>query len=567
MRRARRDASTATGDASRDDDAEDETNEDKGRGRGDVVAIATSRDKGETWLDAHVAKALGADDGEATAGKTANGGGVSARRVLSATRARDRAKETRKSGGLLTRAVLNALTRKHGAPTSSWGSFLRAKQRAMQRLPPGTASAIRLSSTRNIRLEHERVSFSHPVRSIGRRRAVLVGVNYECFDGDGTRERELEQWRIRRRGGDATRMREYLRAHCGYDDDDDVRVLVDDGDVDAKACKVSRSCGKKDVLDACRWLVADARAGDSLFFYFSGREVEPGDRKSKNPPKGVDKTALCVADTPLDEKNRITRRELREALVDTLPEGVRLTLFLDILGGGGEHALYLPYSCVNILLPDEKDIKDAKNGKSITPLTPLWMVPDGDAAVREFLACSESTASLFRAQNQAFLSVKKKMDVIQSVLEDGERVAEAKPRKQVDANATVAKAPPKAPPSKAPPPKAPSPPPITNEEALKDAVSVEKALEATEHSPMEAAIARDVEDRPVAAARENEAEKSASKPPPEIAQGGNETSRAQQAPPTAFARSTSVSSIKGETRSKQEAPPKAEAPPSCCVVS
>ena len=383
----------------------------------EVVLIATSRDRGETYLDAQAARAAAVVDERPGASPA----GVSARRVFNATRRRDRVREMKKCGGLLTRAALNALQKKHGAPSSSWGQFLRSKQRAMQRLPPGTASTIRLASTRNLRLEQERVSFSHPVRSIGRKRALLIGINYECFDGDESKANERDKWRAHRRGGDAMRMRDYLKAHCGYDDDDDVRVLVDDSDVGTKAGPVSRSCGKNDVLDACRWLVAGARDGDSLFFYFSGREVEGGEqRKQKNAPRGNDKTALCVADTPLDnDANRITRRELREALVEPLPRGVRLTLFLDMLGGGGEHAVCdLPYSCVQILLPDERDIKDAKNGKNVTPMTPLWMVPNGERVVKEYVACAKAAAALLNTRTRTFESIERQRETIERVLSD-----------------------------------------------------------------------------------------------------------------------------------------------------
>ena len=381
----------------------------------EIVLVATSRDRGETYLDAQAARAAAVDD------ETPGAGAVSARRVFNATRRRDRVREMKKCGGLLTRATLNALQKKHGAPSTSWGQFLRSKQRAMQRLPPGTASMIRLASTRNLRLEQERVSFSHPVRSIGRKRALLIGINYECFDGDDGEANKRDKWRAQRRGGDATRMRDYLKTHCGYDEDDDVRVLVDDSDVDSKAGPVSRSCGKKDILDACRWLVAGARDGDSLFFYFSGRDVEGGEqRKQKNAPRGLEKTALCAADTPIDQDaNRITRRELREALVNPLPRGVRLTLFLDMLGGGGEHAVGdLPYSCVQILLPDERDIKDAKSGKNVTPMTPLWMVPNGESVVKEYVACADAATAAYKTHAQKFENVQTRRDAIERMLRD-----------------------------------------------------------------------------------------------------------------------------------------------------
>lgn len=90
-----------------------------------------------------------------------------------------------------------------------------------------------------------------------------MGINYE--------ECGVERWRLRRRGGDALRMREYLKMYCGYDEDDEVLVLLEDSEVSMNDGFINCLCLKKVILKACRWFVDGARAGDSLFFYFSGR--------------------------------------------------------------------------------------------------------------------------------------------------------------------------------------------------------------------------------------------------------------------------------------------------------
>jgi hypothetical protein len=375
-------------------------NEDDRRSEPRVLIVATSRDKGEAYLDVVAARAEGLEDDEADAEEieqTANGSvrelkewrakRATDRRVFMALRKRDRTREALNSGGLLTRAALNALERRKGPSNATWGQFLRSKQRSMQRLPPGTSSTIRLASTRCIKIEHERISLTHPVRSTGRKRAVCVGVNYE--------ECEVEEWRLRRRGLDAIRMRNYLKNNCGFDDDDDLMVLIDDSEATSADGAINRNCSKRAILKACRWLVDGVKAGDSLLFYFSGRDQEIGDVKAKSY-KGLEKTALCASDTPSHESNRISRRELRHALFESLPRDVHLTLFLDIFGGGGESALGdLPHSCVRIQLPEEKEIKDALSGKQTAPMDPLWMLADGAKALEDFRHLAEDMATSF----------------------------------------------------------------------------------------------------------------------------------------------------------------------------
>ena len=371
-----------------------------------VVVLATSRDRREAHLDglaadAHASEAEAEEDGDGDDdddGRDANGDDEGARRerrrersatrrrIFVATRKRERVRESAAVGGLLTRATLNALERKVGQTSASWGQFLRSKQRSMQRLPPGTSSSIRLSSTRCVAIETERVTFAKPARNVGRRRGVFVGVNYE--------ECGREEWRLRRRGSDALRMRDYLKTHCGYDENDELMVLVEDAEARATDGSVNRVCSKRAILKACRWLSQGAKEGDSLFFYFSGRQDVVGDESDKTF-KGSEKTALCASDTPGDATQRISRRELREALVEGLPPNTYLTVFLDIFGGGGENALdKLPYSCVDVNLPDEKEIKNSKSGKGTTAVAPLWMVPRGEKMVKDFLELTKSVSRL-----------------------------------------------------------------------------------------------------------------------------------------------------------------------------
>ena len=213
-----------------------------------------------------------------------------------------------------------------------------------------------------------------------------MGVNYE--------ECGREEWRLRRRGSDALRMRDYLKTHCGYDEDDELMVLVEDAEARATDGSINRVCSKRAILKACRWLSQGAKEGDSLFFYFSGRQDVVGDESDKTF-KGSEKTALCASDTPGDATQRISRRELREALVEGLPPKMSKNTVKYVFGGGGENALdKLPYSCVDVNLPDEKEIKNSKSGKGTTTVAPLWMVPRGEKMVKDFLELTKSVSRL-----------------------------------------------------------------------------------------------------------------------------------------------------------------------------
>ena len=124
---------------------------------------------------------------------------------------------------------------------------------------------------------------------------------------------------------------------------------------------------------AVRWLVRDARAGDALFFHFSGRAILPRDEETNarnnadirtSPDANADVARFATGDRPDDssrlrpKSNRdaaalapcdadvaghITRGDLRAALVDPLPRGVRLTVVLDCPEGGAG-AVDLPFA-------------------------------------------------------------------------------------------------------------------------------------------------------------------------------------------------------------------------------
>lgn len=94
----------------------------------------------------------------------------------------------------------------------------------------------------------------------------------------------------------------------------------------------------QNIYNACRWLVGDARAGDSLFFSFSGHGSQQRDPLGEEAD-GMDETIL-----PVDFKRAgvISDTALNSWLVSTLPHGATLHAVIDSCHSGT--ALDLPYS-------------------------------------------------------------------------------------------------------------------------------------------------------------------------------------------------------------------------------
>ena len=150
----------------------------------------------------------------------------------------------------------------------------------------------------------------------GRKKALLIGIAYE-----GSREP------LRGCIRDVEYMTHLLRTKFSFQDEDFL-VMTD------KTHKIqnvrSEYPTRKAVLDAMRWLVADAQPGDSLFFHFSGHGIQVRDQ-SGDEADGYDETIL-----PVDFKanGHILDDEIHEIMVQRLPRGARLTAVMDCCHSG-----------------------------------------------------------------------------------------------------------------------------------------------------------------------------------------------------------------------------------------
>jgi metacaspase-1 len=155
-----------------------------------------------------------------------------------------------------------------------------------------------------------------------RRKALLVGVAY--FNTQNHLKGTLN---------DTNCLLHLLKTRFGFTDDGIV-VLRDDDP------RPAFQPTKQNIYNACRWLVGDARPGDSLFFSFSGHGSQqrclPGDREEAD---GMDETLL-----PVDFKyaGHIRDNEVNAWLVAPLPAGATLHIILDACHSGS--GADLPYS-------------------------------------------------------------------------------------------------------------------------------------------------------------------------------------------------------------------------------
>lgn len=146
-----------------------------------------------------------------------------------------------------------------------------------------------------------------------KKKALLVGVNYK-----GTKA-ELKGCRE-----DVLSVKKLLESYQFSE----IRVLVEDSD----------SLPTRDnILNGMKWLVQDAKSGDSLFFQFSGHGGQEKD-KSGDEADGVDET-ICPLD--FETKGQIIDDDIHLTVATPLPEGVRLTALFDACHSGT--GMDLPY--------------------------------------------------------------------------------------------------------------------------------------------------------------------------------------------------------------------------------
>ena len=142
------------------------------------------------------------------------------------------------------------------------------------------------------------------------KRALTVGINYPGQAAE-----------LRGCVNDSNMVVDILKTRFGFVDSEITQVL----DNDATTARMKAELAK---------LVDGARAGDVLFFHYSGHGSQMIDRSDDDDyePDNLDEI-ICPVD--LDWNEKVIRDDDLKAIFDQVPEGVNLTVFLDCCNSGG----------------------------------------------------------------------------------------------------------------------------------------------------------------------------------------------------------------------------------------
>ncbi|KAK3817999.1 MAG: caspase domain-containing protein [Linnemannia elongata] len=153
----------------------------------------------------------------------------------------------------------------------------------------------------------------------GRKRALFIGINYFGQSAE-----------LRGCINDVKNIKTFITKNYGFKEEDTISLTDDQQDP-------SRIPTHKNILEAMRWLVRDARPDDSFFFHYSGHGGQAKDEDG-DEDDGYDETIYPVDH---EEAGVIVDDEMHAILVHPLPAGCRLTAIMDCCHSGS--ALDLPY--------------------------------------------------------------------------------------------------------------------------------------------------------------------------------------------------------------------------------
>mmetsp|Transcript_19605 Transcript_19605/g.25392 ORF Transcript_19605/g.25392 Transcript_19605/m.25392 type:complete len:312 (-) Transcript_19605:558-1493(-) len=231
-----------------------------------------------------------------------------------------------KAGGACTSALLKVLRSQtfDGQVGLTWVEVLK-KMRA--ELGGNYTQIPQLTSSQLMNM-HEPFRIV-PEGSYGRRRAVLIGINYRGQQGE-----------LRGCHNDALNVKKYLIESEGFLEDD-IRCLFDDG--------IHMSPTRANIEGALRNLAEDSYSGDVIFLHYSGHggflKDEDGDEDD-----GYDETLIPV---DFQRAGQIRDDDIFKMIVGPLREGVTMTALMDCCHSGT--VMDLPYRFVGDGESDEME--------------------------------------------------------------------------------------------------------------------------------------------------------------------------------------------------------------------
>lgn len=217
-----------------------------------------------------------------------------------------------KAGGACTSALLKVLNESRGE-SLSWIELLHRMRSILKH--KGFDQIPQLSSSRMLDVNNPFEIV--PRNSKGRRRAVLIGINYEG-----------QQGQLSGCHNDARNIKKYLIQKQGFKESD-MLILMDDGR--------HHTPTRRNILDAFDRVVEYSEPGDVVFIHYSGHGGRVRD-ESGDEADGYDETLIPV---DFKKSGHILDDDLYQRLVKKMSKGVTVSVLMDCCHSGT--ALDLPY--------------------------------------------------------------------------------------------------------------------------------------------------------------------------------------------------------------------------------
>jgi len=154
------------------------------------------------------------------------------------------------------------------------------------------------------------------------RKALLIGINYIN-----------KPYELKGCINDANYLMRFLKENYDFKPEN-CKVMTDDSEDETLIPT------KENIINAMEWLIKDAKAGDSLFFHYSGHGLSIVDEDG-DEIDGMDESILPV---DYEENGVILDDEINELIVKPLPKGCLLTALADCCHSGTVFDLPYLYS-------------------------------------------------------------------------------------------------------------------------------------------------------------------------------------------------------------------------------
>lgn len=221
-----------------------------------------------------------------------------------------------RAGGACTSTLLNILYKDHETPSDEY-TFVEVLNMMRKSLQKGGYTQIPQLTSAN-KLDMNAKFDLVPPEATGKRRAVMVGINYI-----GHNPGELSGCQ-----NDVANMKQYIMNVHGFQEED-ITLLLDDGEHTEPT--------KENMIAAYQKIVSESEPGDAVFLHYSGHGTKMKDTTS-DEEDGYDE-ALCPVDYAT--AGMILDDELFDIIVKGLPQGVHVLSLMDCCHSGT--ILDLPY--------------------------------------------------------------------------------------------------------------------------------------------------------------------------------------------------------------------------------